>query len=74
MLRDYYKLCDKLNISVDKDTFFPKDLKKEHDRLVKEDRRREKERTEFLRGRLSKYEAVKFGDCEVFIDLKGGKI
>ena len=44
MLRDYYKLCDKLNISVDKDTFFPKDLKKEHDRLVKEDRRREKEK------------------------------
>ena len=36
--------------------------------------KREKERTEFLCGRLSKYEAVKFGDCEVFIDLKGGKI
>ena len=36
--------------------------------------KREKERTEFLRGRLAKYEAVKFGDCEVFIDLKGGKI
>jgi len=33
-----------------------------------------KARTEFLRGRLAKYEAVKFGDCEVFIDLKGGKI
>lgn len=44
MLRDYYKLCDKLHISVDKDTFFPKELKKEHDRLVEEDRRQEKEK------------------------------
>lgn len=44
MLRDYYKLCDKLHIPVDKDTAFPKELKKEHDRLIEENRRREKEK------------------------------
>ena len=42
-LQDYYRMCDELDIPVDKDTRFPKDLIKEHDRLTAEVNRRKAE-------------------------------
>lgn len=42
-LSDYYRMCDMLKIPVDKDTRFPKDLVREHDRLSAEINRREAE-------------------------------
>ena len=42
-LQDYYRMCDELGIPVDKDTRFPKDLVREHDRLTAETNRRKAE-------------------------------
>lgn len=74
-LRDYYRLCDTLGIPVDKDTRFPKDLVREHDRLTAEINRRKAEiekekeakRDALIRRRSEGLSALAFTDGVLMI-------